>query len=206
MFKLWKLGPAVAVAVLFLLPGGVTRIAAQESKIMGGVQFDGDTQLDRDSGVWIDGDYVGYVKEFRGNKKVPLLPGKHHIVVKQKGYEDLTRDIVIEPGVVQNIEVSMHLIPGATTPDVTAELRISAQPKRAAVYLDGGYVGPASQLGGRFHSLLVSPGKHKIKIELPGYQTFETEIDVVAGQKAQVKTELVKGDSQQADSDPKKQQ
>ena len=40
---------------------------------MGGVTFDGDTQLDRDSGIWIDGDYVGYVKEFRGKKNVPAI-------------------------------------------------------------------------------------------------------------------------------------
>ena len=100
----------------------------------------------------------------------------------------------------------MHLLPGATTPDVTAELKISVQPKRAAVFLDGSYVGHASELGGRFHSLLVSPGKHKIKIELPGYRTFETDVDVLAGQKSEVKTELVKGSIEQAGEDIKKPQ
>ncbi|MGC1416596.1 MAG: PEGA domain-containing protein [Candidatus Acidiferrum sp.] len=206
MSKMWKFGSAATLFVLLLLSFGPTRLPAQDGKAMGGVTFDGDTQLDRDSGIWIDGDYVGYVKEFRGKKNVPLLPGKHHIVVKQKGYQDLTRDIDIQPGQIQSIEVSMQMIPGATVPDVTAELKISAQPKRAAVYLDGSYIGPASQLGGHFHSLLVGPGKHKIKIELPGYQTFETEIDVVAGQKAQVKTELIKSDTGQNAPDTKKPQ
>jgi PEGA domain len=206
MLKMWKLGSAAPLLLIFFLSIVPARLLAQENKVMGTLSFDGDTQLDRDSGVWVDGDYVGYVKEFRGKKSLPLLPGKHHIVVKQQGYEDLTRDIVVEPGQIQNIEVSMHLLPGATTPDVTAELKISVQPKRAAVFLDGSYVGHASELGGRFHSLLVSPGKHKIKIELPGYRTFETDVDVLAGQKSEVKTELVKGSIEQAGEDIKKPQ
>ncbi|MGB8457021.1 MAG: PEGA domain-containing protein [Candidatus Acidiferrum sp.] len=206
MLKILKFGSAATLLLIFFLSIGPARLLAQDKKVMGVLSFDGDTQLDRDSGVWVDGDYVGYVKEFRGKKSLPLLPGKHHIVVKQKGYEDLTRDIVIEPGEIQTIEVSMYLLPGATTPEVTAELKISVQPKRAAVFLDGSYVGHASELGGRFHSLLVSPGKHKIKIELPGYRTFETDVDVLAGQKSEVKTELVKGSIEQAGEDIKKPQ
>jgi hypothetical protein len=100
----------------------------------------------------------------------------------------------------------MQLLPGAKTPDVTSELKLSVQPKRAAVFLDDKYVGHASELGGRFHSLLVSPGKHRIKIELPGYRTFETEVDILAGQKSEVKTELVKGSIEQAGAEIKKQQ
>ncbi|MGC1485532.1 MAG: PEGA domain-containing protein [Candidatus Acidiferrum sp.] len=206
MLKMWKFGSAASLLVLLFLSIGAARLSAQDSKVMGEVRFEGDTQLDRDSGVWIDGDYVGYVKELKGNKKVLLLPGKHHVAIRQKGYADLTQDIVVEPGQMQAIQVSMHLIPGATTPDVTSELKISVQPKRAAVFLDGSYVGHASELGGRFHSLLVSPGNHKIKIELPGYRTFETDVNVVAGQKSEVKTELIKGSIEQAGADIKKPQ
>jgi PEGA domain len=34
----------------------------------------------------------------------------------------------------------------------------------------------------------VSPGKHRIKIELPGYQTFGTEINLHARQKSSTET------------------
>lgn len=204
MLRIGKLGSAATLLLLFFLSTGVARLAAQDSKVMGEVRFDGDTQLDRDSGVWVDGNYIGYVKELKGNKKLLLLPGKHEIDIRQKGYQDLTQDIIVEPGEAQTIKVSMHLVPGAKTPDVTSELKISVQPKRAAVFLDGSYVGHASELGGKFHSLLVSPGMHKIKIELPGYRTFETDVDVLAGQKSEVKTELVKGSIEQAGSDIKK--
>ena len=206
MFKIGKLGSVATVLMFFFLSLGAARTSAQDSKVMGEVRFDGDTQLDRDSGVWIDGQYLGYVKELKGNKKVLLLPGKHHVAVRQKGYEDQTQDIIVEPGQAQTVRVSMHLIPGATIPEITSELRISVHPKRAAVFLDGSYVGHASELGGRFHSLLVSPGKHKIKIELPGYRTFETDVTVLAGQKSEVKTDLVQGSIEQAGADIKKPQ
>jgi hypothetical protein len=40
--------------------------------------------------------------------------------------------------------------------------------------------------------MLVAPGEHRIKIALPGYQTFETDINPIANQKVEIKTELVK--------------
>ena len=204
MLKKWHLKTAASLFALFLFPLGTAIVSAQNSKVMGEVRFEGDTQLDRDSGVWIDGNYVGYVKELKGDKKVLLLPGKHQILVRQAGYTDFTRELVIEPGQVQEVQVSMQLLPGAKTPDVTSELKVTVQPKRAAVFLDGNYVGHASELGGKFHSLLVSPGKHTIKIELPGYRTFETVVEVLAGQKSEVKTELLKGSIEQAGADIKK--
>ena len=59
------------------------------------------------------------------------------------------------------------------------------------------HVGRASEFGG-LGSMLISPGKHRIKVGLPGYRTFETEINLLARQKSEVKTELVKGSIQQA--------
>jgi hypothetical protein len=206
MFQMWKLRPAASLFALCLLLIGTARVSAQSSKVMGEVHFEGVTQIDRDSGVWIDGEYVGYVKELKGDKKVLLLPGKHQIAVRQAGYTEFAQEIVVEPGQLQTIQVKMQFLPGARTPEITSELKVTVQPKRAAVFLDGNYVGHASELGGKFHSLLVSPGKHKIKIELPGYRTFETEVEVLAGQKSEVKTELVKGSIEQAGSDIKKPQ
>jgi uncharacterized membrane protein len=206
MFQSWRLRPAAGLLALSLLFFGPPHLSAQSSKVMGEVRFEGDTQIDRDSGVWIDGEYIGYVKELKGDKKVLLMPGKHQIAVRQAGYAEFSREIVVEPGEAQEIQVKMELLPGAKMPEVTSELKVTVQPKRAAVFLDGNYVGHASELGGKLHSMLVSPGKHKIKIELPGYRTFETEVDVLAGQKSEVKTELVRGSIEQAGPDIKKPQ
>lgn len=179
-------------------------LAAQDSKIMGEIKFEGATKMERDAGVWIDGEYVGYVKELKGHKKVLLLPGKHEITVRQSGYADFVQQVVVEPGEEQIVRVAMTHLPGALAPAITAELKLTIQPARAAVFLDNNYVGHAGELGGAVHSLLVSPGKHHIKIELPGYRTFETEVELLAGQKSEVKTELVKGSIEQASTDIKK--
>jgi hypothetical protein len=43
----------------------------------------------------------------------------------------------------------------------------------------------------------ISPGKHKIRVELPGYRTFVTEVDLLANQETEVKTELQIGSIEQ---------
>jgi PEGA domain len=181
----------------------VGQTASQGNKVMGEVRFEGATKVERDSGVWIDGGYVGFLKELKGDKKVLLLPGEHQLAVRQSGYDDFVRKVVVEPGQVQTVQVVMHMSPGAHAPAVTATLKLTVQPGRAAVFLDDQYIGHASELGGAVHSLSISPGKHRIKVELPGYRTFETEVNLLVGQKSEVKTELVKGSIEQASPDIK---
>jgi PEGA domain-containing protein len=184
----------MAAFCLFLTAVG----AAAQNQIMGEVQFLGATKVEKDSGVWVDGQYVGYLKELKGKKKILLLPGKHQIAVRQSGYDDFSQEIVVEPGQAQTVEVAMKLSPRASAPDITATLKLKVQPDRAAVFLDDKFVGHAGDFGGAFRSMLISPGKHRIKVELPGYRTFETEVNLLAGQKSEVKTELVKGSIEQA--------
>ena len=186
--------------------GVIGQASSQSNKVMGEVRFEGASKVERDSGVWIDGEYVGFLKELKGNKKVLLLPGEHQLEVRQSGYDKFERKILVEPGQVQTVQVAMHLSPGARPPDVTATLKVTVQPGRAAVFLDGQYIGHASELGGAVHSLSISPGKHRIKVELPGYRTFETEVNLLQGQKSEVKTELVKGSIEQAGPDIKPRQ
>jgi len=176
------------------------------SKVMGEVKFEGATKVERDSGVWVDGNYVGYLKELKGDKKVLLLPGDHQIAVRQSGYDDYEQKILVEPGQIQVVDVRMHLSARATSPDITATLKLDVQPGRAAVFLDDKFVGHASEFGGALHSMLISPGKHRIKVELPGYRTFETEVNLLANQKSEVKTELVKGSIEQAGPEIKQPQ
>jgi hypothetical protein len=178
-------------------------LASAQNKVMGEVKFEGATKVEKDSGVWVDGQYVGFLKELHGDKKVMLMPGDHEISVRQSGYEDFVSKITVEPAGLQTVQVTMHLAPRATSPDVTSTLKLTVEPGRAAVFLDGKLVGHASEFGGALHSMLISPGKHQIKVELPGYRTFETEVNLLAGQKSEVKTELVKGSINQAGAEIK---
>jgi hypothetical protein len=84
-------------------------------------------------------------------------------------------------------------------PTVTAEVKISVNPSRAAVFLDGQFIGHVGEFQGAGRGLLVAPGEHKIKIALPGYTTFESDINPLANQKVEVKTELQKSEEPLAD-------
>ena len=172
---------------------------ARQNQVMGELKFSGATKVAKGSGVWIDGQYVGYLKELKGDKKIMLLPGQHEISVRQAGYNSFTQTVVVEPGRVHTLHLQM-------TPDGrslrrgpdAAELKLTVNPNRAAVFVDDGYVGHAAEFGGAFHSMLLSPGKHRIKVELPGYRTFETEVNLLPRQKSKVETDLVGGSILQA--------
>jgi hypothetical protein len=176
---------------------GTARIAAGQNEIMGELVFEGQTKLERDSGVWVDGNYVGYLKELKGSKKITLLPGEHQVIVRQSGYDDYVQKVVVEPGEKRLITVTLHLSPRATSPGITATLKLKIKPKRSAVFLDEKYVGHAGEFGGAFRSMKISPGKHRIRVELPGYRTFDTEVNLLADQETEVKTELKVGSIEQ---------
>src|SRR5216683_2891747 len=94
----------LVLAFVSFLPG---RVIAQSSDVLGEVQFEGKTNVEKTSGVWIDGQYVGYLNELKLSKKVLLLPGDHTISVRQNGYQDFTQKIVLQPGETQMIRVTM---------------------------------------------------------------------------------------------------
>ena len=173
------------------------RTARAQNEVMGELEFEGKTKLEQSAGVWVDGNYVGYLKELKGKKKIMLLPGQHEVVVRQSGYVDYVQKVLVQPGAKKMVSVVLQLAPHATVPDVTAKLKLNIKPKRAAVFLDEKYVGHASEFGGKFRSMQISPGKHKIRVELPGYRTFVTEVDLLANQETEVKTELQIGSIEQ---------
>jgi len=182
-WQLWVL------LILFIL---TATSAYAENKVLGEVVFEGATSLEQDSGVWVDGQYVGYLKELNGSKKVLLLPGKHEISVRHDGYKDFTQEVNLQPAEKHIVAVSLEKDLRFQMPAVTAEIKLSVDPDRAAVFVDGLLVGHTGELGGLGKGLLVAPGHRKITISLPGYQTFETEVDLVPHQKFDLKTKLLK--------------
>jgi hypothetical protein len=173
---------------LYLFP----LFARAENQVMGEIQFEGKSKVEKSSGVWVDGQYVGYLKELKGSKKVMLLPGEHTISVRQNGYQDFTQAVMIRPGEKQVVQVAMVKAATGPMPAVWSEVKITVNPSRAAVFLDGRFVGHVGEFQGVGHALLVVPGDHKIKIALTGFRTFETEINPAPNQKVEVKTDLLK--------------
>jgi len=174
---------------LLMLPSAIPA----QNQVLGEVQLVGKTKADKTSGVWIDGQYVGYVNELRDDNKLYLLPGEHGISIRQSGYSDFNQKVVIEPKKRVIVQVVMLRAPGAALPRVTSQIKLYVTPDRAAVFVDDAFVGNVSEFSGIGHGMLVSAGKHRIKIALPGYQAFETEVTLLARQKITIKTDLLPG-------------
>ena len=171
-----------------------------ENQVLGEVDLVGKIKADKTSGVWVDGEYVGYVKELKGSKKLLLLPGPHEIAVRQSGYTDFTQKVVVEPRKKIVLQVVMLKDPRTHFPKVTAQIKLHVTPERAAVFVDDAFVGSVNEFMGLGHGMLVSPGKHRIKIALPGYQAFDTEVSLLPHQKITIKTDLLQGSITQAGS------
>ena len=184
-----------AVTCLLVLLSSLTVIPAPraQNQVLGEVELVGASKVENTSGVWIDGQYVGYLSELKGSKKLLLLPGEHDITVRQGGYLDFTQKITVRAGEKLSVAVKMEKDTRVVLPKVTAEIKLEVKPNRAAVLVDGVFVGHIAEFEGPGKALLVAPGKHKIKISLPGYHDFETDIDLVANQKSTIKTEMVTG-------------
>jgi PEGA domain len=180
------------VGLLVVLTASVG--AQEQNKLLGEVQVLGKTKIDKTSGVWVDGQYLGYVQELTGDKKILLLPGSHEITVRQVGYVPQTQTITVEPGKAATINVTMEKDPNAIFPTgPTAQVKLDVTPDRAAVFVDGGYAGTTHEFGGVGKAMIIAPGKHHVKIALAGFQEFNTDISLKAGQKISIKTELVPG-------------
>lgn len=185
-----RAGVLVAVWCLMALSA-----AAQSNQVLGEIRFLPENEPAKSAGVWVDGKYVGYLNELKGSKKLLLLPGEHEISVREAGYRSVEHKIEVEPNAIQTLRVSLAKDPRAQYPSPTAsaEVRLQIDPDRAAVFVDDQFAGHAHEFGGGGRAMLLSPGKHHIKITLPGYQSFETEIEVRANQKYDIKTQLPKG-------------
>lgn len=192
--SLWSLACALLLSTFFFSPA-----SRASNTVMGEIHFEGKSNVEKTSGVWVDGEYVGYLRELTGSKKVMLLPGKHTIVVRQDGYKDFTDEVTLQPGEKQDISVAMRKAVTAPSPLVTSTVIIAANPSRAAVFVDGLFVGHVGEFRGWDRGMLIAPGVHRIRIALPGYESFEADINPKPDQRVEIKTDLLKSSVPLAD-------
>jgi hypothetical protein len=186
-------GRALTCLLVLLSSGMFSPSLHAQNKVLGEIELVGASKVENTSGVWVDGQYVGYLSELKGSKKLLLLPGDHEIDVRQGGYLDFVQTVSVRAGEKQSIDVKMEKDTRMPLPTITAEIKLDVKPTRAAVFVDGVFIGHIAEFTGVGKALLVAPGKHKIKISLPGYHTFETDIDLMANQKSTIKTDMVAG-------------
>jgi len=185
---------APLLALSLGLPGLLNQARAG-NEILGELALKPATRVEKNAGVWVDGQYMGFLKELKGKRKVLLVPGDHQIAFKLAGFLDLERTISMRPGERKTYRVQMEENSKARYPDIaeTGRVYIDVEPERAAVFVDGHYAGHVDEFNGR-RGMRVSAGNHEFKITLPGYQSFVTQLTVNKGQRYRVETELARGD------------
>jgi hypothetical protein len=171
-----------------------------EDKVQSELKFVAHNKAEKTAGVWVDGQYVGFVKELTGDKKIVLLPGKHDVLVRQAWYKDYAEQVILEPGRTSVVNVSLVRDEHPATREATGELKISATPSRAAVFVDNQFAGHVDEFDGVGKAMLLTPGRHSVRVALPGYLPFETVVDLRPHQKLKLQTDLVKGSITEAGS------
>ena len=171
-----------------------------EDRVQSELKFVAHNKAEKTAGVWVDGQYVGFVKELTGDKKIVLLPGKHEVLVRQAWYKDHIEQVILEPGQTSVVNVALVRDQHPTSREATGELKISATPSRAAVFVDNQFAGHVDEFDGVGKAMLLTPGRHSVRVALPGYLPFETVVDLRPHQKLKLQTDLVKGSIMEAGS------
>lgn len=180
---------AGVLAVLVLVGG-----ARGANPMLAEVRLEPATSAERDAGVWVDGQYFGFVRELRGKNRLVLLPGRYELSVRLAGYEEFVTSIDVEPGEARRFRVRLEPRADASYPDAeqTASVRLNVAPARAALFVNGTYAGPVERFSGR-DGLRLRAGTHRFRVALPGYRPFETEMTLAPSQRYELKAELAVG-------------
>lgn len=131
-----------------------------------------------EANVFLDEKFMG---------KTPLVlnsvdAGKHHLRVNAEGYNTYSSEIFIDPA--QENRISVNLCSDATL------LEISANAKTGRIIIDGTprtVVFPAT--------LTITPGKHVVRVRVPYYEVWQSDVTITEGEKNALNVELVKSKS-----------
>jgi hypothetical protein len=86
--------------------------------------------------------------------------------------------------------------PGMAAAAGLGAIDVNVNPGTAEVWVDGGFVAEARDLGGSPNLLWLREGPHHVVVYKGGYRSFEENVAIPLGQKVNLKVHLDKGDSQ----------
>jgi PKD repeat protein len=114
--------------------------------------------------------------------------GDHRITIVMDGYEEYTRNIIVEAATPLAIAaVLSKSVPQPTTqPPATGSIAITTIPSGAEVYIDGK---PSGITPAIFPGIL--PGNHQVTLSSKGYDDWSHQVSVGSGQMAAINAELV---------------
>lgn len=110
--------------------------------------------------------------------------GRYHIVIEP--FQEFNRT-------ASNLDVSQghvhHFKANLSQGEFTGFLEVTTNVVGAQLFLDDG-VKKRTLWGVAPHGALISPGKHKLRVEAPGYENSEVEVEIQMGDKETLEVEL----------------
>ena len=83
--------------------------------------------------------------------------------------------------------------PGGIDPRAPGAIETDVTPKKAEIYVDGGFVGQPRDYNGRWELLWLEPGEHLIEFRKEGYRTLRRQVDLGPGAHLLIEAEMQKG-------------
>ena len=114
--------------------------------------------------------------------------GSHKLLMRKEGYDDYTRNIIIEPATPVTIGATLtKIVPEPTTLPTSSHgsIAVTSYPSGAAVFLDGRQRGTAPIIVPD-----VLTGNHEITVMLKGYDNWSHFVSVGSGQTVAINAEL----------------
>jgi hypothetical protein len=133
--------------------------------------------------VYADGIYVGQTSPNRALVFTQVKPGNHELLLSKTGYQDYKTSGTVYAG--QDLSLTISLTPNPQTPD-TGSISIVSSPSGAEAYLDNVYRGMSP-----LTLDAVTPGTHSVLLRLDGYQDWQSQVSVTAGQTTQISATLL---------------
>jgi hypothetical protein len=98
---------------------------------------------------------------------VAVAPGSYRLAARAKGYKPQEREVTADKSLRTQVEVRLEPVAGV--------LILSANREGARVLIDGAEVGAAG-------AYEVAPGRRTVRVEAPGYNSYEAALDFVVGE------------------------
>src|ERR1017187_2485343 len=108
----------LAVLISYFTVNPMVAPLSAQTTVLGELKFKGASKVEKTSGVWIDGKYVGYLSELWGPRRILLIPGDHDLAVRQAGSQDFTEKLTVEPKELLLVPVRMQKASNETWPSV----------------------------------------------------------------------------------------
>lgn len=139
--------------------------------------------------IYIDDIYRGATPISQGQSSAIVVSANtlHTVRLAKQGYYDYATTFTVGAG--QYRDISWTLVRTSQT-SIFGTIAVQSTPGGAAVYIDGTYYGTTPTGSGSWLSQDVLAGRHRVTVQLDGYTTYSTTVDVESGQRSDVRVTL----------------